>query len=84
MSEYKFSIHEMTAMLNDIGVIKHDKSRFIDNLGVVYAGHPTLNMVVLGEYIDKHGGQDCSMCEYLEKNSSYPIDKWMFYLGLKE
>ena len=79
----KFSLPEITAMLNNIGITNNrDKGRMIDNLGIIYAGHPTLNISELGEYIDSNGGQDCSMEEYLSEHSKYPIEKWKFYLGM--
>lgn len=84
--EYRFNLPELTDMLNDIDMDRYYKKRVLSHedvaFGTMVYGHPVLNMAVLGEYIDKRCDKDCSMREYLEKNSKYPLDKWEFYLGL--
>jgi hypothetical protein len=79
----KFSISEITEMLSDIGIAHSNMKSYTDSgIALMIYGHPTIDIVKLGEFADEHGGMDMSLEEWVKLHSKFPIERWRYYIGI--
>ena len=83
----KFSIGELSRMLDDIGIHGSEQSRYFNGntaaIGMLSYGRPVMDIAALDEYADANGGRDMSLEDWLREHSSYPLELWEFYLGIE-
>lgn len=80
-----FSLPELNKMMKEIGCSESDIEQMWDcETGILVFGHPIIDMYKLSDWISKREDEpkDESLCEWLKRNSKFPIEKWEYCLGV--
>ncbi|MBO4725882.1 MAG: hypothetical protein J5622_05185 [Firmicutes bacterium] len=77
-------------MLDDIGIRGGEQKQIFNGksalVGMITVGHQTIDICALGEAVEAldETAKEMSLADWLAINSSFPPEKWKFYLGIDE